>query len=148
MYAIKNIQDSNDHVINITHINSIAAITDHYVLFHSPDRLRIEIESIKKTEIIKSRSFIYNLLVALCALPLIYILVRFHFTLLEKILIGSFIIALLGIAIKMKSSRYTLFISKFDMNIEFDIHENHKEDAKKIVKIINKKVKSIKQYNL
>lgn len=141
MQAVKHIQDTNEDIINIHHINSVGAVMDNYVLFHSPERFSIEIDCIRKAGIVRTRNFFYNLAFIFSALPLIYILFAFDFTLLEKTFTGILISFFLVLGFSIKKLRYVLFISKSDRDlIEFEVNKFSKEDAKKIVRIINKKI--------
>lgn len=143
MQAVKHIQNTNEGIINIHHINSVGAVMDNYVLFHSPQRFSIELDSIRKAGIVRTRNIFYNLAFIFSALPLVVIAFAFEFTLLEKIFVGMLITAFLVLGFSFKKLRYVLFISKVDRDhIEFEVNKTCKEDAKKIVRIINKKIRN------
>lgn len=147
MHAIaKYNEETHAGYTNIQYINSIGALIDNRLLIHTPDRLLIEIESIRRAEIHKSRSFIYNFFFLLCAMPLIYFLFTYGFTKLEQILVSAFTLLLLTVAFKIKTAKYILCIRKLDMDyVEMEIPRFSKEDAKSMVKIVNRRIRQLKK---
>lgn len=136
----------NTEASKIQIINSIGAIIDNSLLLHSPNRLLIEIESIQKAVVYKKRNFLFNLFFIGCTVPLFYALYKNSFTRLEVLLMSIIIVILLGFGFFIKSSRYTLFIKKFDLDfIELEISLYCKEDAKKIASMVNRKIRHMKK---
>ena len=130
----------------IYHINSIGAIIDNCLLLYSYSKFPIEIETIRRAEILKTKiNSIYKLLFIVCAIPLIWTLFIYHFTQLERFFIYASIAFLFGCAYFIKNSKYILFIRKMNVDcIEFEVNKHSKDDAKKIVNIVNKKIRQLK----
>lgn len=146
MHAVKNIEEISSNYTNIQYINSIGALIDNRLLIHSPDRIVIELDRIKKAEIHKTRNFIYNAFFLICALSLVYFLLTCNFTDLEQILISAITVLLLAVAFKIKNAKYILCIKKSDMDfIRLEINHYSKEDAKNIAKIVNKRVRQLRK---
>lgn len=130
---------------NIDHINSVGAIIDNSVLIHNYGGSLISIATIRKLEIHKTTGMQYNLISFLCAVLLVYIMYSVDFTLLEKLFIGTFTMLLLGLAIFFKKSKYTLLIKKIDTEcIALPVNKHQKDAAKRIVRLVNKKIKQLK----
>lgn len=142
MQAVKTKFYYGNDIIRIHYINSIGAIIDNSLMLHTHSKSLIEIDEIRRIEIYKTRSLVYNALFVLCSIPLFYSFLLHEFTIFEKLLNCVLISVLLGMAIIVDNSNYVILIRKFDLNfIEIKVNKNSKEDAKKIAKIINAKIK-------
>lgn len=130
---------------SIDYINSVGAIIDNYVLIHNYGESLISIAAIRKLEIHKTTGRQYNLVSFLSAMPLVYMLCIMDFTLLEKLFVGVFTALLLGLAIFFRKSKYTLFIKKVDTEcIALPVNKYQKDAAKRMVRLVNKKIKQSK----
>lgn len=140
------LQDKYYNESKIQHINSIGAVIDDCLLLHAYSKPPIDIHTIRKAEIFKTISVVYNLLFAIGAFGLGMALFLYHFTLLEILFVSVLMAFLLGCAYFFKNSRYTLFIRTTNLDyMEFEVNTRNKEDAKKIVKIVNQKIRQIRR---
>jgi len=136
------IKEEEIEVSRIQYINSIGAIIGNHLLLYSPSRLLIDIESIRKAEIHKTRNFFYNIFFIACAIPLFYILANRKFTMLETILISIIATVLSVFAFVIRNSKYKMLIKKLDADfIEIEIERQAKDDAKGIIRLVNKKIR-------
>lgn len=136
------IRDQKVDVSKIQYINSIGAIIGDNLLLYSPSRLLIDLDSIRKAEIHKTRNFFYNLFFIVCSTPLFYLLATRQVTRLETILICVLAGVLLVPAFTIKNTKYKMLINRQNAQfIEIDINRQAKEDAKGIVRLVNKRIR-------
>lgn len=130
---------------SIQHINSIGAIIDNRLLIHNYGGSLMDIGSIRKLEIHKTTGTLYSLILFLSAMPLVYTLFTIDYTQLEKLLVMIFIMLLVGFAIFIRKPKYTLFIKKVDTEcIALPVNKYQKDAAKRMVRLVNKKIKQSK----
>lgn len=140
---------TKDHKVDISriqYINSIGAIIGDNLLLYSPSRLLLDIDSIRKAQIYKKRNFFYNVFLFVCSTPLFYILATHRVTRLEAILICVLAGVLLVPAFTIKNTKYKMLINRQNAQfIEIDIDRQSKEDAKGIVRLVNRRIRQQKK---
>lgn len=145
MQIIKNIQKYPIEAQSIHYINSIGAIYDNNILLFNYNHAVIELESVRKVEINKSVSLIHSLFLIPIMLSFSYTLFAFNLTYFEKLLIYLYIFLLIIALFFIKKRKYKMYIRKSDASdIELNINQYDKEDAKRIAKQINGRIKLLK----
>ena len=139
--STKKIQDAFAVAHNIEFANSVGVIINKRLLIHSFGEQLIAINAIKKIELQKNISFIYNILFILITFPLAYMIYHYKLGLFQEIILCVHILLFIGMACVMRKTSYRLIILMHDGEHKiFSLHKKKKKDAKTLVALISNRI--------
>lgn len=138
--TIEEVQDEKN-VNSLEYINSFGAVMSNEVLLHKYNETRpIDIDYIKKCSLHKVRKLHYNILVLISSVVLFFL--GFNDVFFDIRIILFVISSLMFVAIPfIKIYKYHFIILKQGDFFKIEIENYLKDDAKKLVSVINKKIK-------
>lgn len=131
-------RENNQHIV---FSNSVGVLfLENLLLPKYNSRIPIDLVSIKKIKLIKKDNLVFNIFCLVTGIVSFLILFIYSTTYLETALLATIGLGFLLGAFKMNKSKYVLVITKSNLDfIELNIDRKHKDEAKKLVREIEKK---------
>lgn len=129
--------------------NSIGVVFfEHILLPKYNDRVPIYLKSIERIKLVKKKNFILNVFCFINAAIFFTILSFYAKSNLEISLLFALGSAFLFASFRVNKSNYTLVITKSNLDfIELKLDKKYKDEAKKIIRMVEKKSKHLTRTN-